>query len=338
MSKIITVWGNPGCGKSMFCCCLAKVLTAGKEKALIINADSSTPMLPVWMPERILETSASIGNVLTGLEINTALVAERVTILKEYPFIGVMGYAAGENPFSYPELKYDKIKLFIEEAAKLVDYIILDCSSNMLNFFTPTAIEAADVIVRIITPDLRGLNYLRAHRPLLTDDKFHYDSHLTFAGLARPFHAIDEMDHLIGGFDGLLPYAKEIERCGTGGQMFKALAYCNQRYVNSLKLVRERLMQPEDAGGTPLQEENSSFYEDQPEDTEDTPQHIENSGIHEDAGQPEEFTEAQEAEPHEDAGFQKTNKGAWYEAAAESGRQEAPAGKEMKQHGHGILK
>ena len=245
MSKIITVWGNPGCGKSMFCCILAKVLTAGKKKALIINADSSTPMLPVWMPERILETNASIGNVLAGLEINNALVAERVIILKEYPFIGVMGYAAGENPFSYPELKYEKIKLFITEASKLVDYIILDCSSNMLNFFTPTAIEAADLVIRIITPDLRGLNYLRAHKPLLTDAKFHYDSHLTFAGLARPFHAIDEMDHLIGGFDGLLPYAKEIERCGTSGQMFKALAYCNQRYISSLKLVREHLEKPD---------------------------------------------------------------------------------------------
>jgi hypothetical protein len=126
----------------------------------------------------------------------------------------------------------------------LVDYIILDCSSNMMNFFTPTAIEAADLVVRIITPDLRGLNYLRAHKPLLTDEKFHYNSHLTFAGLARPFHAIDEMDHLIGGFDGLLPYAKEIERCGTGGQMFKALAYCNQRYIYSLKTVRDMLEAP----------------------------------------------------------------------------------------------
>ncbi len=160
MSKIITVWGNPGCGKSMFCCCLAKVLTANKDKALIINADSSTPMLPVWMPERILETDASIGNVLTGLEINTALVAERVTILKEYPFIGVMAYAAGENPFSYPELKYDKIKLFIAEASKLVDYIILDCSSNMLNFFTPTANRVGSTmlsdIVRGLIGTLRG--------------------------------------------------------------------------------------------------------------------------------------------------------------------------------------
>ena len=241
MAKIITAWGNPGCGKSMFCCILAKVLTAGKKKAIIINADSGTPMLPVWMPDRLLDTSSSIGNVLSGLEINMALVAERVVILKEYPFIGVMGFAAGETPFSYPELKYDKIRSLISEAAKLVDYILLDCSSNMLHFFTVAAIETADVAVRILTPDLRGLNYLKSHKPLLTDIKFHYDDHLTLAGLARPFHALDEMSHLVGGFDGLLPYAKEIERCGTGGQMFRALAYCNQRYVNSLKLVMARL-------------------------------------------------------------------------------------------------
>lgn len=251
------------------------------------------------MPERILETGASIGNVLTGLEINNALVAERVVILKEYPFIGVMGYAAGENPFSYPELKYEKIRLFISEASKLVDYIILDCSSNMLNFFTPTAIESADLTVRIITPDLRGLNYLRAHKPLLTDEKFHYDSHLTFAGLARPFHAIDEMDHLIGGFDGLLPYAKEIERCGTSGQMFKALAYCNQRYINSLKLVRERL---EEADAKEVVSPDADIHapETEPEEMWDT------------SADREEMPDA--------------------DALAESGR------KERKHHGHGFFK
>ena len=109
MAKIITVWGNPGCGKSMFCCILAKVLTAGKQKAIIINADPATPMLPVWMPDRILEQDASVGGVLSSLDINSALIAERVAVLKDYPFIGVMGYAAGETPFSYPELKYDRI-------------------------------------------------------------------------------------------------------------------------------------------------------------------------------------------------------------------------------------
>ena len=250
MAIIITVWGNPGSGKSMFCCNLAKTLTAGKEKAIIISADSCTPMLPVWMPDRHLSTQISIGKVLTSLEINTAIIAEHIVLLKEYPFIGVMGYAAGENPLSYPELKYDKIRLFMSEASRLVDYLILDCNSDMMNIFTPAAIESADLTIRILTPDFRGLHYLKTHKALLTDEKFHYEKHLTFAGLARPFHPIEEMGHQIGGFNGILPYNKEMERMGTSGQFFRSFAYCNPRYIDALKLVRNSIFDIDNAAKT----------------------------------------------------------------------------------------
>ncbi len=33
MGKVITVWGSPGSGKSMFCCILAKALTRDKRTA-----------------------------------------------------------------------------------------------------------------------------------------------------------------------------------------------------------------------------------------------------------------------------------------------------------------
>ena len=226
----------------MFCCNLAKTLTANRQKAIIISADPCTPMLPVWMPDRHLTHQTSIGKVLTSLEINTAIIAEHVVLLKDYPFIGVMGFASGENPLSYPDFKYDKIQLFLTEASKLVDYLILDCNSNLMNIFTPAAIESADLIIRILTPDFRGLQYLKAHKPLLTDSKFHYEKHLTFAGLARPFHPIDEMGHQIGGFDGLLPYTKEMERMGTSGQFFRSFAFCNTRYMDALKLVRHHIL------------------------------------------------------------------------------------------------
>ena len=101
MGKVITVWGSPGSGKSMFSCILAKALTRDKRKAIIINAEISVPMLPVWLPEQIIQTNASVGQVLSSVEIDTSLVAGHVTVLKSYPFIGVMGYAAGENPLSY---------------------------------------------------------------------------------------------------------------------------------------------------------------------------------------------------------------------------------------------
>ena len=241
MSKTITVWGSPGSGKSMFCCILAKALTRDKRKAIIISGEPGIPMLPVWLPEQITTTAVSIGQVLTSVEIDTSLVAGHVTVLKNYPYIGLMGYCAGENPLSYPEADYQIVLQLISSAKKLVDYVILDCGSAMTNVFTPAAIESGDLVVRIVTPDLKGINYLKAHQPLLADGRFHYHEHMTFAGMARPFHAFDEMGYIIGGFDGLLPYGKEIDRCATEGGMFRAIKYCNSKYTASLNKILDAL-------------------------------------------------------------------------------------------------
>ncbi len=178
----------------------------------------------------------SKGFLVTALSVSCIailaacwLVGRDVTVLKNYPYIGLMGYCAGENPLSYPETDYQMVLQLISSAKKLVDYVILDCGSAMTNVFTPAAIESGDLVLRIVTPDLKGINYLKAHQPLLVDGRFHYHEHMTFAGMARPFHAFDEMGYIIGGFDGLLPYGKEIDRCATEGGMFQAIKYCNSK-------------------------------------------------------------------------------------------------------------
>ncbi len=263
MSKTITVWGSPGSGKSMFCCILAKALTRDKRKAIIISGEPGIPMLPVWLPEQITTTAVSIGQVLTSVEIDTSLVAGHVTVLKNYPYIGLMGYCAGENPLSYPEADYQMVLQLISSAKKLVDYVILDCGSAMTNVFTPAAIESGDLVVRIVTPDLKGINYLKAHQPLLADGRFHYHEHMTFAGMARPFHAFDEMGYIIGGFDGLLPYGKEIDRCATEGGMFRAIKYCNSKYTASLNKILDALEKMELA-----EQQEEEAYEAEYEDCE----------------------------------------------------------------------
>ncbi len=263
MSKTITVWGSPGSGKSMFCCILAKALTREKRKAIIISGEPGIPMLPVWLPEQITTTAVSIGQVLTSVEIDTSLVAGHVTVLKNYPYIGLMGYCAGENPLSYPEADYQMVLQLISSAKKLVDYVILDCGSAMTNVFTPAAIESGDLVARIVTPDLKGINYLKAHQPLLADGRFHYHEHMTFAGMARPFHAFDEMGYIIGGFDGLLPYGKEIDRCATEGGMFRAIKYCNSKYTASLNKILDALEKMELA-----ERQEEEAYEAEYEDSE----------------------------------------------------------------------
>lgn len=237
MSKIISVWGNPGSGKSVFCAILAKELTRDKEKALIISADAATPMLPVWLPNKAADSHGSIGHVFSAMEISKSLVAGKIQVYEPYPYIGLMGYEAGESPLTYPEPTYETTCRLLDEAVRLVDYVIVDCGASVTNFFTPTAMEYADIVVRILTPDLRGISYLKAQTPLLRDPRFQLKDHITFAGMARPFHAIDEMAHVVGGLDGILPYSKEIENSVVLGKMFEAGSHCHIKYTASVGRV-----------------------------------------------------------------------------------------------------
>ena len=241
MSKIITVWGNPGSGKSVFCCVLAKHLTRDKSQAIIISADAETPMLPVWLPQQATDNTHSIGQIFTSLQIDSTLVAGKVSLLRSYPFIGVLGYAAGESPLSYPNPKYGQVKKLIAAAAQLVDYVILDAGSNITNFFMPAALELADHIVRLLTPDPRGIHYLKAHQPLLSDARFQYDRHFTMAALARPFHAIDEMSTVVGKLDGVLPYTKEVDRCVIEGEMFQVIHFCHSKYMAAIENIEREI-------------------------------------------------------------------------------------------------
>ena len=71
----------------MFSCILAKALTRDKRKAIIINAEISVPMLPVWLPEQIIQTNASVGQVLSSVEIDTSLVASHTLYVPRYLFV-----------------------------------------------------------------------------------------------------------------------------------------------------------------------------------------------------------------------------------------------------------
>lgn len=237
MSKIITVWGNPGSGKSTFCCALARELTQHRERALILSADSLTPMYPVWLPGTAVDAKKSIGHLFASTELNKAAVSSRLVVPEKYPFIGLLGYAAGETPLAYPEPTAELTESLLREAAKLADTLIVDGGSQIAGYFTPTAMECSDVIIRILTPDPRGIAYLKAQAPLLRDPRFGLEKNLTFAGMARPYHALDEMGALSGGLAGILPYSKEVEQAVIAGEMFEAARHANQRYVTALERV-----------------------------------------------------------------------------------------------------
>ncbi len=239
-ASVIAVWGSPGSGKSTFSAILARYLTRDKSKAIIISPDITVPMLPVWFPNENIENKISLGHILTSHEINNSIIAERVKLLKSYPYIGVLGCTSGDMPLSYPDVSYDKIVQTIEVTAGMVDHVIIDCTSRATDLFTPASIEVADVVVGIYSADLRGISYRKSSSPLMNSAKFKPNEHLIFAGSARPYYAIDEMEHIFGHLDGILPWSKEIDRASTEGVIFGAGKYCTEKYIAALRTVRDR--------------------------------------------------------------------------------------------------
>ncbi len=239
-SVVIAVWGTPGSGKSTFSAILARYLSRDKSKSIIISPDIHTPMLPVWFPSENIENSMSIGHILNSHEINSGIIAGKVKLLKSYPYVGVLGYTSGDMPLSYPEVSYEKIAQLIQVTAGMVDYVIVDCTSRVTDLFTPAAIEAADVIVGIFSADLRGVSYRKAQLPLLNGQKFRLEDHLIIAGMVRPYYALDEMEHICGGLDGVLPWVREIDRGVTEGVAFNNLKYCPDKYLDVLDSILDR--------------------------------------------------------------------------------------------------
>ena len=237
MSKIITLWGSAGSGKSALACALAGYLTRNKETAILLSFDQTTPMLPVWIPQN-KDTEKSIGGIF-DTDMDSIALANHTVIHPRYPDIGMMGYTKRDTPLSFGEPEYGKVRYLIEQAAKITDYVIVDCNASLKTTTTPAALEVADVAVRMLTPDLRGVSYLTAVKPLLQDEKFRFDQHMVFVNGVHPFHPVDALQSRFGRIDGVLPYDKNILRASLEGGMFEPVV--NKKVLSCMMQVEKRV-------------------------------------------------------------------------------------------------
>ena len=234
MSKLISVSGSPGSGKSLFAALLASIIAKEEKQVILISADRITPMLPVMVNSQPLDASKSIANILKARMITPALVASQVTLLESCPYIGLLAYSAQGADYSTGALPS-----LCRIACELVAHVIVDCSSQDREVYQPIVAQS-DVSVNVLTADRKGISYYQAHEHISAAQE-HVQQQFTFAGMARPFQALDDVGAVVGGWDGYLPYGKNIEQCCGEFDIFSALKYCNELYLKSLTKVHDTI-------------------------------------------------------------------------------------------------
>lgn len=222
MSKIIAVWGNSRCGKSTIAALLANKLATSKN-VILIDTNTSTPQLNVWFPYFAGEFNKSLSSLMIEDNITKETVSRRIQTLSQN--LGVLGFMRGEAAINLSKgQRLDKIKDMYKVCLELADYVVVDCTTSILdNVYTILALELADRVLRVVTPDHKGISFIQSNVQLLSDTKFKSANHIVVANGVKTYHNMQTIDNVIGKISATLPYCVDIEVRNIVGELFKPI-------------------------------------------------------------------------------------------------------------------
>ncbi|MFZ5973986.1 MAG: hypothetical protein ACOYU3_01075 [Bacillota bacterium] len=163
---LIAIWGRDGIGKSTLADALGSLFMKHKITA-IIDTDLTQPTLPMRLSGQHLDGVTSLGRAIAGIGTNDV-----PHYLHQHPRHKSLFYAGLTDKDDY--LSYEigleadnHAKDFIEGCQTVADVVILDLSGQRTDPFVPCALIHADWIIIPVTPDVQGICWFNAVKPLI---------------------------------------------------------------------------------------------------------------------------------------------------------------------------
>ena len=221
MSKLIAVWGPPGSGKTTVCVKLALALQAHVGmQVYTVFADTTTPTLPVLFPTMKSEDMYSMGFALSKVHANYREIESCTVTVKEHPDLAFLGYKDGENHFSYPSADIEKNQQFLLTLSEMADAVIVDCTA-VPNELSHAAMTSADIIFRVVSPDLKSVSFCSSQLPIMADPSYQCDNHVIVINeiASDVYSPVYEASHYFTNAAFTLPYCHDIRLQSFNGDL-----------------------------------------------------------------------------------------------------------------------
>ena len=243
MSKIIAIWGSPNSGKTSFAVKLALSIYKHYSKSmLVLHTDTVTPTLPVLFPNYKSDDLYSIGTALSKTDITQTELLKSIVSVKEKVNLGFLGFKDGENKYTYPRFDEMKSILLLTLMRSLVDYVIVDCTSDPDNVLSMAAISQSDTVIRLATPDLKSMNFYSSQMPLYMDPKYHCKEYIQGLQIkdSNLFLPIDEAKVYFKEVQFVLPYCREVKQQMLDGKLLDKIT--NKKYNTVLHTITDKVV------------------------------------------------------------------------------------------------
>ncbi len=238
-ARIIIIWGSPGSGKSTTALALAAVLAEKKRNVAVFNGDKLAPALKVFCPSKEINSNSSIGPLLMAGRYNDAMFASRLVLHPKCEYISFLGMAPSDTYITYNEFERSNTVAMLNKIALLNDYVIIDGTSNPLDdMMTLVGLELADVIIRQITADNKGIVYQDSARMVYREEKYRFDSHITILGNVSEINPVSEVMSVSGKYDHVLYHADEVADRFISGELFRDMkSMAGRRFEKQIRAL-----------------------------------------------------------------------------------------------------
>ncbi len=241
MSKIITIWGSPNSGKTLFSTKLANQLSI-THNTIVVHCDMVAPPLGTILPYSS-EKDKSLGKVLEVPTLTQEDILKNLITIKSNKNLAFIGYAQGENHKTYADYEEDRARELIINLSHIVEYVILDTSSYIhCDILSKTAIKLADETIRTCGSDLKSISYFKSILPLMIEKSYNLNIHMKILSKIEEHEPKAIITNHYGEISYDLPYTKEIQNQYREGLLFEELQdKQSQGYNNTLLNLAEKI-------------------------------------------------------------------------------------------------
>ena len=120
----------------------------------------------------------------------------------------------------------------------LTDIAIIDCTSfHGNNLLSEIAVEQADSIIRLVTPDLKSMSFFSSQLPIYADLKYKTDQHVIGLNITEKdvFAPIMEIKTYFKEISFTLPYCREVKEQYFNGELLKPII--DRKFNKVLKMI-----------------------------------------------------------------------------------------------------
>ncbi len=227
MAKTIAVWGSPSSGKTTFSIKLAQCIYKEYNcTVIVLFADYETPVLPVVFPNYKKGEISSVGIPLSKTEVTVDEIVKHIVTVKGKANLGFLGFMNGENLYTYPSFDERNTGSLLSVLKDMADFVIVDCTSTLINPISATSVCEADIVFRLASPDLKSISFYNSQLPLL-NNVTRYCTSNQIQGLNAPdgdiFTPVDEIKAYFPETNFVLPYSKSVKLQMLEGNLFESV-------------------------------------------------------------------------------------------------------------------